>query len=248
MRPWAEIRRTRAEGLRIPALCLAVAVAAMTATRGCEQQSAQALGREARGLAGADLEVTSPRPLPEAELQCAKAAAGAGWRHASLRDFLSMAAIPGTSRSRLVDVGAWGEGYPFYGKFVTLGAENNKSGASQPLKNDPKKTAHARLKKPTRSSPTAPLPPLLTQDDLLAQLDWKPGNKRCDGRQRLVGNVIIFILCRTHHAAQHVPHVEIIDNKDIIIVGHIDAGFVDLKQRTGCCCPHPPTIIRSANI
>ena len=184
MRPWAEIRRTRAEGLRIPALCLAVAVAAMTATRGFEQQSAQALGREARGLAGADLEVTSPRPLPEAELQCAKAAAGAGWRHASLRDFLSMAAIPGTSRSRLVEVRAWGEGYPFYGKFVTLGAEDNKSGASQPLKNDPKKTAHARLKKPTRSSPTAPLPPLLTQDDLLAQLDWKPGEAFQLGKQK----------------------------------------------------------------
>lgn len=156
MRPWAEIRRTRAEGLRIPALCLAVAVAAMTATRGFEQQSAQALGREARGLAGADLEVTSPRPLGEAELQCAKAAAGAGWRHASLRDFLSMAAIPGTSRSRLVEVRAWGEGYPFYGKFVTLGDE-------------PKKNS---------------LPPLLTQDDLLSQLDWKPGETFQLGKQK----------------------------------------------------------------
>lgn len=184
MRPWAEIRRTRAEGLRIPALCLAVAVAAMTATRGFEQQSAQALGREARGLAGADLEVTSPRPLPEAELQCAKAAAGAGWRHASLRDFLSMAAIPGTPRSRLVEVRAWGEGYPFYGKFVTLGVPKENAGAGQSEKVDSAETALARLKKTNRSAPRAPLPPLLTQDDLLAQLDWKPGEAFQLGKQK----------------------------------------------------------------
>ncbi len=158
MRPWAEIRRTRAEGLRLPALCLAVAVAAMTATRGFEQQSAQALSREARGLAGADLEITSPRPLPEAELQCAKSALGAGWRHASLRDFLSMAAIPGTPRSRLVEVRAWGDGYPFYGKFVTTPAQS--------------------------TSKAVPLPPLLTQDDLLSQLDWKPGEPFQLGKQK----------------------------------------------------------------
>lgn len=96
---------------------LAVGVAAVVAVAGLAAALDAGLRREARQLLAADLVASANQPLPE-ELGQALAA----WpqaRTSRVRELTTMAAATTDGASRLVEVKAVEEGYPFYGAVVT---------------------------------------------------------------------------------------------------------------------------------
>ncbi len=97
---------------------IAIGVAALVAIDSFTDNVRDSVRRQAQSLLGADLVVSSRRPLT------ARAAAvldtlAAGARIARVTSFSGMAYAPRTSGTRLVQVEAVEPGYPFYGAIVT---------------------------------------------------------------------------------------------------------------------------------
>ena len=101
--------------------CLSVGVAAVVAVAGLSSALDAGIRSRARELLAADLAVTSRLPPPP-ELGGLLDRAGAGAR-AEIRELVTVVAAPGPDDapgpSRLVELKAVGDGYPFYGAVVT---------------------------------------------------------------------------------------------------------------------------------
>jgi len=110
--------------LVLPVLCLAVAVAAHSSTKSLSARILDSMNREARAMAGGDLEIGSPRPLSSESRALALAALPPGTETATVKEFLSMARDPKTDRTRMVEVRAVSGGFPFYGGVETAPADS----------------------------------------------------------------------------------------------------------------------------
>ncbi|HEU5168919.1 MAG TPA: FtsX-like permease family protein [Gemmatimonadales bacterium] len=121
-------RESRAEGRRLGLLVGAVAmgVAALVAINSFTTNLRDSVRQQARALLGADLSLTSRRPLsPRVEALvdslggCAGSETPCG-ATAFVTDFAAMAYVPRTTGTRLVNVSAVAGPYPFYGEMLTL--------------------------------------------------------------------------------------------------------------------------------
>jgi putative ABC transport system permease protein len=118
---WRETRGSR-RMLGVLIVGVALGVAALVAIRSFGASVQESVRREARGLLGADLVVTSGAPLSAraeqdlaALVAAGRSAQGEPARVARVTRFGSMAYVPRTSGTRLVQVLAVESGYPFYG-------------------------------------------------------------------------------------------------------------------------------------
>ncbi len=79
----------------------------------------RALGREARALVGGDVELRSPRPLPEGAERALQQLTARGATTVRLRELVGMAREPSGGRSLLVELKAVEGPYPLYGTLET---------------------------------------------------------------------------------------------------------------------------------
>lgn len=112
---WRDSRGSR-RSLVLFMLCTVAGLAALTAIRGFRDSLSAAVDQEARSLLGADLEVRMNRTFPDAVEKWIAAQGGEVAREVRFR---SMAWLPKTQASRLVQVRAQAGGYPFAGKLET---------------------------------------------------------------------------------------------------------------------------------
>ena len=101
---------------------IAVGVAALVAIDSFTDNLRDSVRGQARALLGADLALSSRRPLPRAAESVLDTLAARGGRVARLTSFSGMAYVPRTSGTRLVQVAAVEAGYPFYGEIRTAPA------------------------------------------------------------------------------------------------------------------------------
>jgi putative ABC transport system permease protein len=110
------------------AFCIAVGVSARVSVGSFLASLDQALALESRSLLTADLEVASGSPLSPAQEALLKAQLPAGTQRVDRISLLTMAAsLPSkgqkSGRSRLVQLGAVGPGYPLAGHLTVIGAQ-----------------------------------------------------------------------------------------------------------------------------
>ena len=115
---WREARFTWRRQLFF-AFCVAVGVGGLVAVKSFGLSIEKRMRLEARALMAADLVMSSSRPLIEAEQQALHDLESRGAHVVMSREFVSMASTADGSATRLVDVRAVGEDYPFYGKVIT---------------------------------------------------------------------------------------------------------------------------------
>ncbi len=101
---------------------IAIGVAALVAIDSFADNLRDSVRGQARALLGADLALSSRRPLPGAAERVLDTLAAAGGRVARLTSFSGMAYVPRTNGTRLVQVAAVEAGYPFYGEIRTAPA------------------------------------------------------------------------------------------------------------------------------
>jgi putative ABC transport system permease protein len=94
---------------------VAIGVAALVAIGSFSDNVRDSVRNQARGLLGADLALSSRRPLPPAAERVLDTLRARGGTVAKLTNFGGMAYVPRTSGTRLVQVAAVEPGYPFYG-------------------------------------------------------------------------------------------------------------------------------------
>lgn len=115
---WRESRGTRRR-LLLFTTPIAVGVAALVAIDSYSANVASSVRAQSRALLGADLALTSRRPFPDSIAalldSLGRAGAGVGRR----TSFISMAVLPRTGDTRLVQVRAVSPGVPFYGTVET---------------------------------------------------------------------------------------------------------------------------------
>jgi len=116
---WRETRASRRR-LLLFASAIAIGVAALVAIGAFTANLESAVRREARSLLGADLQITSTRPFSQAIRRLLDSTAAAGVPIARRTMFSSIAYVPRiAAASRLAEVRAVGEGFPFYGEART---------------------------------------------------------------------------------------------------------------------------------
>lgn len=111
---WRESRAALGR-LALFALSIACGVAALVATESVSTNLQRRVREEARTLLAADVEIRCRKPLTD-ELKARVAAlAPRGVRAVATVETMSMVSSPDTTATRLAEVKAVGEGYPFYG-------------------------------------------------------------------------------------------------------------------------------------
>jgi putative ABC transport system permease protein len=98
---------------------IAVGVAALVAIGSFTDNLRDSVRTQARALLGADIALTSRRPLTPVAERVLDTLTRAGGTVARLTSFSGMAYVPRTSGTRLVQVAAVEGGYPFYGEIRT---------------------------------------------------------------------------------------------------------------------------------
>lgn len=114
---WREARAARRRLLLLTG-AVAVGVAALVAINGFSDNLRVSVRDQAQALLGADLALTSRRPLPPAAEAALDTLARDGVR-ARVTSFSSMAYVPRTTGTRLVQVTAVEGPFPFYGRYRT---------------------------------------------------------------------------------------------------------------------------------
>lgn len=107
---WRDSRQQRVR-LLLYVLSIAAGVSAMVAIHTLKSSLQQGIETQAKSLLGADLVISSRRPVEEELLSRIPSGIKAVGRETA---FSSMVSVPGGERSRLVQVRAVGGGYPFY--------------------------------------------------------------------------------------------------------------------------------------
>ena len=100
-------------------LCVALGVAALVGVGTFGAALDRALGREARALVGGDVELRSPRPLPETADRALDRLRARGAATVRLRELVGMAREPAGPRTLLVEIKAIEGPYPLYGRVAT---------------------------------------------------------------------------------------------------------------------------------
>jgi len=115
------VREVRAAPRRLLLLTASIAlgVAALVAIDSFTDNLRESVRGQARALLGADLELSSRRPLPGAATAVLDALIRQEARVSRLTGFSAMAYVPRTRGTRLVQVTAVEPGYPFYGEVRT---------------------------------------------------------------------------------------------------------------------------------
>jgi putative ABC transport system permease protein len=112
---WRDTRASRRR-LALYSLSVVLGIAALVAIGSFSANVRAAIDAEAKGLLGADLDVTSPAPLGAPVLGYLQ---GLGGDLAREQTFSSMMTFPAVHRLRLVQVHAVEGAFPFYGTFET---------------------------------------------------------------------------------------------------------------------------------
>jgi putative ABC transport system permease protein len=102
--------------------CVVLGVAALVAVGSLAAGVERTLGREAKALAGGDVEVRSARPLPPAAGEILDGLRREGAAVAAVRETVGMARVPATGATSLVEVKAVDAGYPLYGRLEIVPA------------------------------------------------------------------------------------------------------------------------------
>ncbi len=98
---------------------VAIGVAALVAIDSFTDNVRDSVRRQAQSLLGADLALSSRRPMTARAEAVLDSMTGNGARRARVTSFSGMAFVPRTTGTRLVQVEAVEPGYPFYGRIVT---------------------------------------------------------------------------------------------------------------------------------
>ncbi len=98
---------------------ITLGVGALVAINSFRSDVTAAIHREARTLLGADLRLSSRRPLPDTVQSLLDSLTGAGAEASYVTSFSSMALATRTGRTRLVNVRGLEGGFPFYGEVET---------------------------------------------------------------------------------------------------------------------------------
>lgn len=102
-------------------LAIVLGIAAIVSINGFQQDLERAIDKEALSLLGADIEIEAYQPIDTSKLGFLK---GYDLKEAEARNFASMASFSGSEKgARLVQVLAYGKGFPFYGELETEPAE-----------------------------------------------------------------------------------------------------------------------------
>jgi putative ABC transport system permease protein len=99
--------------------CIALGVAALVSVGSFAANLERALGREARALMGADVELRSARPLEPVAAGEVERLRAAGAATTEVRELVGMARSPRDGASALVELKAVGPAYPLYGRLET---------------------------------------------------------------------------------------------------------------------------------
>ena len=105
-------------------LCIALGVGAIVTLRSVIQSVRQVFAGEARGLIGADLLVSSSRPIDgdlAARLEARLRTAGAEMTRTAETATMARAASSASAPARMVELKAVGPGFPYYGRLVLQG-------------------------------------------------------------------------------------------------------------------------------
>ncbi|HUF36427.1 MAG TPA: FtsX-like permease family protein [Gemmatimonadales bacterium] len=118
-------REVRASPRRLLLLTISVAtgVAALVAINSFTDNLQRSVREQARALLGADLSISSRRPLPSSAEAVVDTLASGGAEIARITSFGGMAYVGRTAGTRLVQVAAVEGGFPFYGEIRTDPAE-----------------------------------------------------------------------------------------------------------------------------
>jgi putative ABC transport system permease protein len=120
---WRDTRASRRRLLLFSA-SIVMGIAALVAIRSFARSAEQAIDEQSRTLLGADLSITSRQAISSEEEDLF---ASLGGRQAREIDFSSMIYFPEAKGTRLVQVRAIGDGFPFYGTFETVPADAIKA-------------------------------------------------------------------------------------------------------------------------
>lgn len=119
---WRESRFARRR-LLLFLSAISLGVAALVAVRGFARNLERGVEREAKSLLGADLELRSREPFTGGTLTLLDSLRLEAVPVARMTAFASMAFLPRTGETRLVQVRATEPGYPFYGSIETAPAD-----------------------------------------------------------------------------------------------------------------------------
>jgi putative ABC transport system permease protein len=112
---WRDSRSSRRR-LLLFATSIVIGIAALVAIRSFGESLRRAIDEQARGLLGADLSLGGRQPF---DGRTDALLARIGGEVAMEVDVMTMAVFPQSGQSRLVDLRAFGTGYPFYGELET---------------------------------------------------------------------------------------------------------------------------------
>jgi putative ABC transport system permease protein len=112
---WRDTRASRRRLLLFSA-SIVMGIAALVAIRSFAKSAERAIDEQSRTLLGADLSITSRQAITPDEEELFDSLGG---KQAREIDFSSMIYFPNARGTRLVQVRAIGDGFPFYGKFDT---------------------------------------------------------------------------------------------------------------------------------
>ncbi len=115
---WQESRTARRR-LALYMSSIALGVAALVAIDSFAGNVTRSIREQSRSLLGGDLQVSSRAEFPAVVDTLLDSLAGAGVANASVTSFASMALAGGSGNTRLVQVRAVSDGYPFYGTIGT---------------------------------------------------------------------------------------------------------------------------------
>lgn len=115
---WRDTRTTRRR-LVLSMSSIAIGVAALVAVDSYSANVVRSIHAQARGLLGADLSITTHRPLPALVLSLLDTLRTRGALETRVTTFSSMALTSGGQGTRLVQVRAMGAGAPYYGAIET---------------------------------------------------------------------------------------------------------------------------------
>jgi len=115
---WRESRFSRRR-LALITVAIALGVGAVVAINSFRANLTTAIHEQARALLGADVALSSRRPFPPPVTAALDSAVRAGAVVSRATRFASMALVPRTGRTRLVQVHAVSGGFPYYGAILT---------------------------------------------------------------------------------------------------------------------------------
>jgi putative ABC transport system permease protein len=115
---WRESRTARRR-LLLYMSSISLGVAALVAIDSFAHNVTTSVRDQARFLLGGDLLLSSRQPFPDSTSRLLDSLAAAGTGVADVTSFASMALVPRTQLTRLVNVRAVSDGYPFYGEITT---------------------------------------------------------------------------------------------------------------------------------